>query len=86
MTGVATRVIAGVDVPDTRLINKALELAEAELDPVSYNHVVRSWLYGHHISSNVSQFEGRDSKLQPFVYNVYLYVPTIIALGEVELK
>ena len=63
MASIATRVITGVSVPDTPLINKALVLAEAKLDQVSYNHVVRSWLCGHYISSNVSQFEGRDSEL-----------------------
>ena len=41
----ATRMIAGVSVPDTPLVGRALEHARAACEPYLYNHVVRSWLF-----------------------------------------
>jgi hypothetical protein len=57
-----TRTLAGVTVPSTTLINKALELAEKSLDPIGYRHVVRSWLIGALIISRLppAQREGVD--------------------------
>lgn len=43
-TELATRVIAGVTVPDTPLITGALDLARKYLEDPGYAHVVRSWL------------------------------------------
>ena len=41
----ATHMIAGVSVPDTPLVARALEYARATSEPYLYNHVVRSWLF-----------------------------------------
>ncbi|KAH8816947.1 hypothetical protein F5884DRAFT_748425 [Xylogone sp. PMI_703] len=41
-----TRVLAGVTVPDTELISKALEFVRQHSSDMTYGHVVRSWLYG----------------------------------------
>ena len=41
----ATRVIAGVSVPDTPLISRAIELAREHSEPYLFNHVMRSWLF-----------------------------------------
>jgi hypothetical protein len=50
MESLPTRLLAGIPVPDTPLITKALSFAEAHSTPGLYNHVVRSWLFGLIIS------------------------------------
>ncbi|PVH72517.1 hypothetical protein DL98DRAFT_433052 [Cadophora sp. DSE1049] len=58
-----TRVIAGVTVPDTPLITKALEFAREHLSDFTYNHVIRSWLYGEFLCSQLPEFQHRDVEL-----------------------
>jgi hypothetical protein len=41
----ATRVLAGVVVPDTPLIARAIEYARENSEPYLFNHVMRSWLF-----------------------------------------
>ena len=40
-----TRILAGVTVPDTPLISRAIDLARAWSEPYLFNHSVRSWLF-----------------------------------------
>jgi hypothetical protein len=42
---IATRLLAGVSVPDTPLISRALEYAREHSEPYLFNHVMRSWLF-----------------------------------------
>src|SRR5262249_30034651 len=42
---VATRLLAGVSVPDTPLISQAIEFARERSEPYLFNHVMRSWLF-----------------------------------------
>lgn len=42
---VPTRLIAGVPVPDTALVARAIELTRASVEPFLFNHVMRSWLF-----------------------------------------
>jgi hypothetical protein len=42
---VATRLLAGVSVPDTPLISRAIELARDRSEPYLFNHAMRSWLF-----------------------------------------
>ena len=42
---IATRLLAGVSVPDTPLISRAIELAREQSEPYLFNHVMRSWLF-----------------------------------------
>lgn len=42
---VATRSVAGVSVPDTPLISRAIEYAREHSEPYLFNHVMRSWLF-----------------------------------------
>jgi hypothetical protein len=42
---VATRLLAGVTVPDTPLISRAIELAREQSEPYLFNHTMRSWLF-----------------------------------------
>ena len=44
-SAIATRSIAGVPVPDTPLVSRAIEYARQHSEPYLFNHVVRSWLF-----------------------------------------
>ena len=44
-TAVATRLLAGVSVPDTPVISRAIEYAREHSEPYLFNHVMRSWLF-----------------------------------------
>ena len=41
----ATRLLAGVSVPDTALITRAIEFAREKSEPYLFNHAMRSWLF-----------------------------------------
>ena len=43
---VATRLLAGVSVPDTPTISRAIEFAREKSEPYLFNHAMRSWLFG----------------------------------------
>src|ERR1043165_5042153 len=43
--GSATRVVAGVSVPDTAVISRAIEFARERSEPYLFNHSMRSWLF-----------------------------------------
>jgi HD domain-containing protein len=42
---VPRRELAGVSVPDTPLVARAIEYAQAHSEPYLFNHVMRSWLF-----------------------------------------
>ncbi|PVH94055.1 hypothetical protein DM02DRAFT_694210 [Periconia macrospinosa] len=48
-----TRIIAGVTVPDTPLINASIALAQQSLPTNGFNHVMRSWLNGQAIINHL---------------------------------
>lgn len=50
-----TRVIAGISVPNTSLINSSIALARAALPDEGYNHVMRSWLNGQAIVNKLPE-------------------------------
>jgi hypothetical protein len=41
----ATRLLAGVTVPDTLAISRAIEFARERSEPYLFNHAMRSWLF-----------------------------------------
>jgi hypothetical protein len=53
-----TQLIAGISVPDTPTISRAIAYARANQDDQTYNHVMRSWLIGtaslSHLLSNTT--------------------------------
>lgn len=55
-----TRVLAGVLVPDTPLITKALALCRKHLNDLAYNHCIRSWLFGSVIAAKTPELQGLD--------------------------
>ncbi|MGX9176635.1 hypothetical protein [Mesorhizobium sp. BHbdii] len=44
-----SRILAGVLVPDTPLVKRALDYARRESEPYLFNHVVRCWLFATRI-------------------------------------
>ncbi|HEV2830141.1 MAG TPA: hypothetical protein VGW76_21255 [Pyrinomonadaceae bacterium] len=42
---IVTRLLAGVSVPDTPLISRAIEYTREHSEPYLFNHVMRSWLF-----------------------------------------
>lgn len=63
MSSLPTRSYAGITVPDTPLITKTLSFARAHYDDVTYNHVVRSWLFGCAIANKVDDLQPRDPEV-----------------------
>jgi hypothetical protein len=49
------RVLAGVTVPDTPLVFRAIEYARQHSEPYLFNHVMRSWLF----AVSLGQLDGR---------------------------
>jgi hypothetical protein len=45
MSGTVNRLVANVLVPDTPVVDRALEYAQQRCEPYLFNHVVRSWLF-----------------------------------------
>ena len=55
-----TRVFAGFTVPDTPAITAAIAFARAHSDDLTYNHIMRSWLFGLAIISKTPNFQEVD--------------------------
>lgn len=49
MTDIASRMLAGISVPDTPRVDQALEYARQQCELYLFNHVVRSWLFAARI-------------------------------------
>ena len=49
MLRIVDRRLGGVPVPDTPLVERAMEYARQECEPYLFNHVVRSWLFAARI-------------------------------------
>jgi len=50
MTKLATRVLAGILIPDTQLVDQAIKYAQQTCEPYLFNHVIRSWLFAARIA------------------------------------
>jgi len=48
---VPRRTLAGVEVPDTALVARAIEHAKASSEPWLFNHVMRSWLFAEALAA-----------------------------------
>lgn len=54
ITGGKTRVLGGITVIDTPLVNRAFEYVRAQSEPFLFNHAVRSWLF----AARLGQLQG----------------------------
>ena len=59
-TASRTRVLAGVSVPDTPLVQRAIEYARAHSEPYLFNHVMRSWLFAEAIAQRDQRVVDRE--------------------------
>lgn len=59
-SNISTRVLAGVTVPDTPLIDSAMAFAKDHLNEMSFNHVMRSFLIGFCLASKDPKYSSRD--------------------------
>lgn len=50
----ATRLLAGIVVPDTPIVSRAIELAREHCEPYLFNHVMRSWLFAQLIWDGIA--------------------------------
>jgi len=55
--------VAGIALPDTPLIQAALQFARNHLDDIAYNHVMRCTLFGIAISDRIPALQDRDREL-----------------------
>ena len=49
-----TRTLAGIVVPDTPLVSRAIEYARKSTEPYLFNHSMRSWLFAVAIADRAS--------------------------------
>jgi hypothetical protein len=65
----ATRLIAGISVPDSPLIAEAIEYARKLYDPYLFNHAMRSWLF----AAKIGQSKGIDCDLEVVAIGTILH-------------
>jgi len=58
-----SKIIAGISVPDTPLIDAAISLAHKHLDEMSYNHVMRTLLIGFAVADRIPPMQSRDREV-----------------------
>ena len=58
--GLATRLLAGVSVPDTPVISRAIEFARQQSEPYLFNHAMRSWLFASIIAERNQTAHDRE--------------------------
>ncbi|KAF2466355.1 uncharacterized protein BDR25DRAFT_306174 [Lindgomyces ingoldianus] len=68
-----TRVLAGITVPDTPLITKAIAFARRHMDDQGYKHVVRSWLTGQAIISHLPPPAQQSIDLEAYALSTILH-------------
>lgn len=63
MPTLPTSILAGVTVPDTPFITKALSYTQAHLNAMAYNHVVRSWVFSTIITRHTPALAFHDPEI-----------------------
>ena len=72
-SGVATRLLAGVPVPDTPVISRAIEFARERSEPYLFNHVMRSWIFASIIAQrNQTVHDGEVLAVATILHDVGL--------------
>ena len=60
MSTVSTQVLGGITVPKTPAIDAAISYARAHSDDLTYNHCIRTFLFGFCMASKIPHLKGRD--------------------------
>jgi len=72
-TEIATRVLAGVAVPDTPVISRAIDFARERSEPYLFNHAMRSWLFASIIAQrNQTEHDGEVLAVATILHDVGL--------------
>jgi len=72
-TSIATRLLAGVSVPDTPVISRAIEFARARTEPYLFNHSMRCWLFASVIAQrNQTVHDGEVLAVATILHDVGL--------------
>ena len=72
-TGGATRLLAGVSVPDSPVISRAIEFARERSEPYLFNHAMRSWLFASMIAQrNQTMHDGEVLAVATILHDVGL--------------
>ena len=72
-TGIATRLLAGVSLPDTAVISRAIEFARERSEPYLFNHAMRSWLFASIIAQrNQTVHDGEVLAVATILHDVGL--------------
>lgn len=72
-SGSATRVLAGVSVPDTPVISRAIDFARERSEPYLFNHSMRSWLFASIIAQrNQTAHDGEVLAVATILHDVGL--------------
>ncbi|KAF2494431.1 hypothetical protein BU16DRAFT_589275 [Lophium mytilinum] len=58
----STQVLGGITVPNTAAITAAISYARAHSDDMTYNHIMRSFLFGHCIATKLPHLKNFDSE------------------------
>ena len=70
---IATRLVAGMSVPDTPVISRAIEFARERTEPYLFNHAMRSWLFASMIAQrNQTMHDGEVLAVATILHDVGL--------------
>lgn len=73
MTGPATRTLAGITIPDSLLVDEALDYARKACEPYLFNHVVRSWLF----AARIGELQGIEHDAEVLAVGTLLHDITL---------
>jgi len=72
-TGITTRLLAGVSVPNTPVISRAIDFARERTEPYLFNHAMRSWLFASIIAQrNQTVHDGEVLAVATILHDVGL--------------
>jgi len=72
-TEIATHVLAGVAVPDTPVISRAIDFARERSEPYLFDHAMRSWLFASIIAQrNQTEHDGEVLAVATILHDVGL--------------
>jgi len=73
MAGTDRKLVAGVSVPNTEVVDRALEYARQRCEPYLFNHVVRSWLF----ATRLGQLQNFDHDAEVIAVGTLLHDITL---------
>ena len=75
MKPINNRVLAGIDVPATSIVERAIDYARQACEPYLFNHVMRSWLF----AARIAQLKGNEHDAEVVAVGTLLHDITLNA-------